>query len=320
MKLDQASVAFGDALPGDHEWTVHESNGLRLPIRFRKANQADCLIVHFHGAVDREKRNPPIFQPFQNSVNAISHQLSISDPAMLRPGTASLGWYCGQAGSDLQSEIRILIALAARALDAKRLIFFGGSGGGYAALMYSWHFEGSIAVAVSPQTRLANHYPNNIKRYLESCWPGCASLEELPESVVTDVVQLYTKGHSNFVICLSSQGDMFHLSSHILPFICTLASLNQSQYVFECGYWGIPKHSGSVPHEAYATWLRACATAPSIDAATLIEHHHLVRSALKSRPPLSPKSTEIPLFSPADIQIADLLARLPHPPTPGVQA
>lgn len=308
MKSKQVSIAISEASSGNSEWAVTYGLDQQLHIRFRKVEASDCLVVHFHGAVDRTKRTPPVFQPFQASIEKVAHQLSISDPAMLRPGAATLGWYCGHEGADVQEEIRSFVFDVVQVLGIKRLIFIGGSGGGYAALLNSWHFEGSLAIAVSPQTNLKNYYSGHIKNYLESCWSSCSSLEDIPTHVVTDLLQLYGYGYTNSVVCLASQGDTFHLQRHILPFVNLLASQKKPRFVFECNYWGIPKHSRSVPPEVFGTWLKASVTAPTFDTEQIIEHHHRIKTATKIKLQNNEKGPEkLTLFASEDIHLADIL-------------
>lgn len=70
--------------------------GAELHYRFRAAPQQNApLIIRFHGAIQRESRPLPAFQPNLRQVQHIAHQITICDPTMMSREGFSCSWYPG---------------------------------------------------------------------------------------------------------------------------------------------------------------------------------------------------------------------------------
>lgn len=322
MSFQDYARALDPELGKTSEHQIDMGEGRILHTRFRGAGKADCLIVHFHGAVDRKTRPIPVFANFQPDFNGKSHQLSLADPTLQNSEDLELAWYVGAEGFPVQSLLKEYLTAVIQHLGISRIIFFGSSGGGFSALYYGWNFSNCIVLACSPQTRITSYYQRHQTRFKELCWPSAESLGTLPDDAVTDICKLYAKGHQNTVVCLVSQGDTFHLNNHVLPLISTLSSHSKQDFVLECGYWGIPNHSRSVTPAAFIPWLMACVTAPSTKALDLISHHstllqaralqatHNIGQQAGSGTLTGSKVVENRGFDEGDLQFAALLQKL----------
>ena len=281
------------------------------PITFRynlAAPACRTVIFTFHGAIDRATRELPAFFPIMPQIANAAHQVSIADPSMMIPADLPMAWYTGHDGFATQDLLRGFIAGAIAALGAQRVIFFGSSGGGFAALYNSWHFPGSICVTGNPQTAIARYYPRHIENYLSACWPGRETLADIPDSVCTDVGALYEQGFPNTVIYLQSAGDYFHFRNHLIPFLSRAAiPVKDSPFVLENGFWGKLSHSGSITQEAFMPWLRAAIAAPTVRAEDIM----LTRDGLRQRlaAPTRPAATAAAKESRAADPQTDALSR-----------
>lgn len=300
MRFDDAVRSLDPANLEPSEASIDLGQGRVLNTRFRGAGKADCLIVQFHGAVDRRTRTIPTYSGFQPGLRRKAHQLSLADPTLQIDDELGLAWFIGSEGFDVQSLLKDYLDAAIRHLGVSRVVFFGSSGGGFAALYYSWHIPGSIALAACPQTRLTSYYPRHQERFMRLAWPNATDLDALPGGVVTDVCKLYAQGHDNTVVCLVSQGDTFHLTNHVLPLSTALSARAKKNFALECGYWGRPDHSGSVTAEAFLPWLTACVTAPSTQALDLIAHHYTLVQAQALHAAPAPAAAPAAAAGPAD--------------------
>jgi hypothetical protein len=195
--------------------------GNRIPVRLKKSGiGSDVLVIIFHGAVDKKTRKVPVFSRFfDDNYLGNLNQLSISDPSLLLNGDFSLAWYMGHHDFPLQKILPEIIREISNALKIRRVVFFGGSGGGFAALYYSFFISQSIAVATVPQTDIFRYYLGHRRRYRLACWPDLVEDIMLKNIACTDLCALYRAGANNTIIYLQSAGDKFHISNHMTPFL-----------------------------------------------------------------------------------------------------
>ncbi len=194
----------------------------KVPMRFRHAPGAKALIVCFHGAVDRATREIPAFAPYLLGQDNSAHQLLISDPAMLLDGTHRLGWYAGYDGFNLQAVLGQAIRKVAAELGVERVVYFGTSGGGLAALYYGWYHPGSVVVVGNPQTDIERYYKSLIDLYRAACWPKLATDAALGSVIAAEVNSLYSRSIENTVVYLQETTDRFHLHQHLAPFLAAI--------------------------------------------------------------------------------------------------
>lgn len=229
----------------------------------------DTLIVRFHGAVQRAHRALPAFQPNLPQLSHHGHQLTVCDPTMMTRDGFSLGWYAGHDGLDVQAVLRRFLARVAEVLETRRHVYLGSSGGGFAALHYSYHHAGSVALVLGPQTSIAAHTPATVANYMTNCWSG-QTLDDISKTVNTDMCALYRGGHDNTVIYIQSTGDFLHNARHLAPFMEAIHDgsaddRQNSRFLPVLDYWGRPGHGGAIPHDVYIPWLRAALAARSGD-------------------------------------------------------
>ena len=262
-----------------------EIDGVQFPLRFLSGGKVRSLVISFHGAINREKRDIPAFLPFQPGLSGIAHQIAISDPTMYSRNNFNLSWYTGHEGFPCQSNLPTLITAIKQLFDIERRVYFGSSGGGFAALFYSWADQGSIALVRSPQTNITKYRSGHITRYRKACWPELDDNEQLSEKIVTDVSELYREAMNNTVIYLQSTGDPFHLSNHMIPFlqsVQTSISETNSRFILNCDFWGNFGHDSSIPQKAYLPWMIAALTSPSDQVDDILRTRHELLSMQNS--------------------------------------
>jgi hypothetical protein len=244
---------------------------ISVPIQYHRGTN-DILIVIFHGAVDQTKRKIPKYQSMLPDLKDC-HQLSIADPTLELDSRIRSGWYIGGATMPLQLELPDLLQTLFRFSGVRRRIYLGGSSGGFAALYYSLLDPESICVAVNPQTTLAAYRPKPTEQYLRLAWPDIGSFDDIGDRFVTDLPAAYSKGFCNMVVYLQSVGDMFHYTTQ-MPAFCRVGLDRPKQFVLQCGYWGIPDHSNSIPSVDYYSWIKAIVAAPWFDRQAILDSYH----------------------------------------------
>lgn len=247
-----------------------------IPMWLARKTGSKVLYISFHGAIDRTKRQMPVFMPVMPMTGDDANQLVIADPTMHVPGEFTLSWYAGSEGFNLQETLLDLIKRTISHLNIEHVVFMGSSGGGFASLYYSWHFPESTCIAVSAQTNIEKYYAGHVSRYATACWPALPGPSALPDVICSDVASLYRKSVPNNLILLYSSGDTFHVTNHLVPLLDALASHKKPRFILQCDYWGVPDHSRSVPVEVPLKWLNVAVNHPGTSTSELLAAWHSV--------------------------------------------
>lgn len=266
--------------PGPNRFAIRTGT---VPVHFRVhfVPGATGMLVSFHGATCRARREAPIFNAFNPDLTAL-HQVSVSDPSMQLPGDFRIAWFAGHEGFDTPGLFARVFRDMARTLGVERTLFFGTSGGGFAALVQSHAMPGSVAVVVNPQTSILRYHPTLVEPYRQACWPALAGNEDLAGAIEADCTRLYGEGFRNTVIYIQSLGDRHHYRAHMLPFAAAISARAQADRVlFHTRYNGVHGHSQS--REDYADWLRAAALSPSTAPLDLLDTWHGLQAPARTR-------------------------------------
>ncbi len=190
-----------------------------LPIDMHfTAKDSRTMIVVLHGAAERKVRLPWLSGQGVTK-GLVSNRLFISDPSMYLSPEMNLSWFAGNyAQPTLQHTLVQIIGHAARLSGSDRLVFLGGSGGGFAALTLSYAFPGSLAVVMNPQINLLRYQQAAVDRYLLHCWNG-APFSALPPHIITDLHDLYGRHVPNTVAYLQNDDDKSHIDKHLHPLL-----------------------------------------------------------------------------------------------------
>lgn len=203
-------------------------------------------MIFFQGAVDREKAPLlPNFTGVSFLKNFNFSKVYFSDPALYLDSKLRLAWYSGTMDCDVRSIIRSVISGLAKRFGWEKIIFVGGSGGGFAALHFSALFSDSLAVVWNPQTNVLDYNPSHVEDYASVCYN--TTVEKLKDAVPLNLIDQYKFGHSNYVFYLQNSTD-WHVRAHLRPFLrgmrlsdvsddCAMA-LSERFFLVKSSEWG----------------------------------------------------------------------------------
>lgn len=180
---------------------------------------AATTIVNFHAAITTTGVSLPYFTGGSLHGDTAVNRILIADPALYRHESLTLAWYAGTDKLDLQHELPRLINHLHDAADGSRRLYFGGSGGGFAALFYGAPQEDVLSVAVNPQTIIANYTRAHVERYARTCLGASddAAIADALAPVVSDLRPVYREAR-NRVLYIQNTGDT-HRTLHMEPFM-----------------------------------------------------------------------------------------------------
>lgn len=202
-----------------------------LPIdMLHVAKGSDTTLVFLHGAIEPHFKIPVLTgQGISNGLTA--NRIFISDPALALSEKLLLSWFAGNhSHPDGQLVIVQLVRKILESAGAKRVIFFGGSGGGFASLYFASFFDKSLAVAYNPQTDISKYNAKAIHEFTR--YAHNIHVREydpvsfLPETTVTDVCRVYAEEQSATVAYFQNLNDHTHVNRQLRPFLDQLHPAN----------------------------------------------------------------------------------------------
>lgn len=187
-----------------------------LPIQMYWAGRgSDTTFVAFNGAVGPTYTTVPAYAGFGTTQHLPANVLLLSDPSMIIEERLTLGWYAGSTRQPtLQEDLTRIIRSFA---GDSRVVMFGPSGGGYAALEQARRLPGSTAIVSNPQTDITRYLPAAVERYLEIAWDIEGSAGSLP--FAHQVVDAWAGLVEAQVVYVQNEGDLDHVQNHLQPFL-----------------------------------------------------------------------------------------------------
>jgi len=207
------SFAVADVAPG--LLTIRE-NSFDIDVFYEPVG-ADTTVVIFHAALSKPDVKLPMFTGSKVTADGPVNRIYISDPGLYSAPSLTLAWYAGANGLVLQKLLPGIIRKLVEEAGGSRLMFFGASGGGFAAMFYSRLFPESLAVAINPQTILRAFPSFTLRKYTESAFPGVPQAEVLDRLICSDLRGPYAEAFTNHVLYVQNTQDD-HMEKHLAPF------------------------------------------------------------------------------------------------------
>jgi hypothetical protein len=207
---------------------LHTIRGQIAPIDFYvRLKPGRPLIISFHG---NQPRNADVKLPVFTGLNVTKELdasfVAVSDPSLHLHPDLKLAWFAGCEGLDLQKVLPPLLDKIIEASEANDVIFFGGSGGGFASLYYSAGIPDSIALVWNPQTDITRYNPPHVAEYAGAAF-GLETYEaaaaQLGSHIVADLATAYAGGRDNMILYLQNNSDG-HVVGHMRPFLASLGA------------------------------------------------------------------------------------------------
>lgn len=184
-------------------------------------NSVDRLFVFFSGAADRRIFTLPVFHRWSWHNQFPGHALYISDPTLKKTLNLSLGWYIGDRSFDINPGMREIFLSVANNLgiSEENIIFYGSSGGGFAALRALSELPKATAIVINPQTRLSSFVGDSLSKYLSVFFPGL-SVSDFSEqfSERNQITHFAEKIRYSRIIYAQCVEDDHHMSKHLTEF------------------------------------------------------------------------------------------------------
>lgn len=216
---------------------MKEGSGIRADVTvdrctfpiFSKASTEKKLFVLLGGAASsRDFSKFPNFNRWSWADLFPGIVISIADPTLAADPELLLGWYVGTSEINVSKELAFLVDKIATAngIDRSDIVFYGSSGGGFAAMMLAPLIGGgATAVAINPQTRIIKYAKGPVNAFLSVAFPGItpeAAEINYPERLSAIHVWGNESSMSSRLLLVQNTRD-WHYRSHFLPMVDFLA-------------------------------------------------------------------------------------------------
>jgi hypothetical protein len=190
---------------------------------FLTARPGTVLLCHFHGNAPREGNNLPMFSGFGVTSSIASSMFIPSDPVLALDTGLTLAWHFGCEGIRLQAITVSIVKKLQSILHAPRVVAWGGSGGGFAAIRIARDIPNSIALAWNPQTNIAKYNKSHVTRFLQAAFPTIADNSSPPsnrEQFPSLCTEAFRDGYQGRILYLQERTDG-HVVAHLKPFLAS---------------------------------------------------------------------------------------------------
>lgn len=233
---DPASFAAGFAdRPGLHRVDVGGPQPLDVLVPKAIPPDQQVLPVFLSAAVqDRDRKQGPFFSGVQIIEQQPWAGIAVADPAVTHSPTVGLAWYAGSQQTATQAQL-VHFFEALSGSSGRELVFIGGSGAGFAALLLASRLgERASAVVWNPQTAISAYAPDSVRQFLLECWSAPSAIGELvgqrheqarsaltawmSEQRVSDSATDAARPHGRRLLYLQNATD-WHVQAHMAPFL-----------------------------------------------------------------------------------------------------
>lgn len=219
---------------------VIDHGGLPIDVMNVPIAGTDTTVVMLHGAMKEDVRLP-VLSGLGLTRDLPASRIFISDPSLVLSEKMTLGWYAGNSYQpQLQTELSRIVAKVFRDHGSKQLIFFGGSGAGFAGLRLAAGIAGAKVLLWNAQTDIAKYGASSVRRFAQEAFQidpyEYDPLALVPESVTLNVCPLYASPTGVSVAYMQNTSDVLHIERHLKPFMRTLHPDNDVQLLADD--WG----------------------------------------------------------------------------------
>ena len=250
---------------GIHQIRIAENLYLDILLRdlFTLKNRnttSEYILVGFNGAIsNREGKRAPFFSGQGVASRLNLPIISISDPTLSMDENLPLAWYAGnEKCTELPRLISKILDVIALRLN-KKLLLFGGSGGGFAALNQAAFLKTeSIVLVWNPQTSIEKYVEKYVDQYDNIAFRDAKQIKlsknTFKDYLFHDVCHKSIKENIQ-LLYMQNQSD-WHMISHASPYIEDLLLMRYGDTTFisengkEVFYFGLWGDSHAVPSSA----------------------------------------------------------------------
>ena len=202
---------------GHHE--IHRGLPIDLLVEDRGAS---TTVAAFHASAPDHVTRLPMLSGQGLTAAAGVNLLAIADPSLVMHPELKLGWYLGnRPQGPFRTLAKPLIEHVLTQLGSTRTVFFGASGGGFAAGALSQDFPDSLALLCNPRLDLRRPPHAAVRDYLVHCHAAHSATPQrrIRAEFVPDALDDQWDGApANTIAIIQNRQDRVYHDQQFLPF------------------------------------------------------------------------------------------------------
>lgn len=249
-------LAASEVQSGYHSVPIGEFAGKPINYDFLLTGRPETILLcHFHGNTPRgDGIALPIIRGAGVTSSITTSMFIPSDPVLALDSSLGLAWHFGCEGIRHQAITVSIVKKLQSILQAPRVVAWGGSGGGFAAIRVAKDVPNSIALVWNPQTNIAKYSKVFVDRYLRIAFPAIGAADPIPsdgEQFPSLDTEVFRDGYQGKILYLQESTD-WHVNAHLKPFLISfcgkgLSNITESskfsgfvtdQLYLHIGHWG----------------------------------------------------------------------------------
>ncbi|WP_146826091.1 hypothetical protein [Aeromicrobium flavum] len=205
---------------GVHAFELTSETGTLTYEFYVRVRPGTPLVAHFHGNAPRRENDLPVITGLGVSSDLDASLFVLSDPVLSLDDTVTLGWHIGPAWLGVHPVTVAVVDHLARVSNAPRVVAWGGSGGGYAALRVARDIDTCVALVWNPQTNVDRYAPEPVDtfRRVAGFVPGFAFTNVRGFNLTHASTTTEFRGTA---IVLQERTD-WHFRTHLAPMLTVL--------------------------------------------------------------------------------------------------
>lgn len=222
IKIQYENLDYNTLFSNNNKQIVITKQGEDFYFKLHLKEISEKLVVFSNGAIDPEKREPPIFMR-ESWVNEMTYSTIFIDEKTVHGNNLKLGWGIGNSErhflkdySDIIKKIAYLIEL-----ENKNIFYYGSSAGGFMSMALAAMHGETNAIVNNPQTYVFNYYKSTVDSLYETIFPGISKSDiQKKYSTRLSITSIFRAcKRTPKIYYAQNRLSKFDMDKHLNPFI-----------------------------------------------------------------------------------------------------
>ncbi|MDW3797112.1 MULTISPECIES: hypothetical protein [Staphylococcus] len=229
IKIQYEALDYSTLISNNNKQIIITKQGEDFYFKLHLKEISEKLVIFSNGAIDPEKREPPVFMR-ESWVNEITYSTIFIDDKTVHGNSLKLGWGIGNSDRHFLKDYSEIIKKIAFLIDIenRNIYYFGSSAGGFMSMALAAMHGETTAIVNNPQTYVFNYYKSTVNNLYNTVFPGFSKNEVQKKYStrlsITSIFRAYKRTPK--VYYAQNRLSKFDIDKHFNPFIQMLDKYN----------------------------------------------------------------------------------------------
>ncbi|MEB6262258.1 prolyl oligopeptidase family serine peptidase [Mammaliicoccus sciuri] len=222
ININFENLDFNTLLNSNNKSLIITKDNEEFYFKIHLKNTDDNIVVFSNGAVDPEKKEPPIFMR-ESWVNDMDYSAIFIDDKTIHNKNLKIGWGIGTKERHYLKDYSEIIKKIVHILDIenRNIFYYGSSAGGFMSIALATMHSETTAIVNNPQTYVYNYYKTTVDALYEAIFPGMIKNDIQKEfSARLSITSLFRVcKRTPKIYYIQNRLSKFDMDKHLNPFI-----------------------------------------------------------------------------------------------------